>query len=444
MTKHGFAKFFLGGLLAVSVNSVLAKEDTSAYATPSEDFSVSALKHGYSLQDAKRLHEQWNLQKFLDITESGAYSYLHLPEFMPHAVIHRDGPVAELKYAYNNAIGRLSLKNKHKKHQLEQMISADDSPLQGLLVINKGKIVYELYPGMRKTDRHVWMSNSKTFAGLLIAKLEDEGRIDLQQPVSRYLKKAKGTAWENVKVFDVLNMQSGLNLEENPATRKGDTPYNAFVRAEVGVPGNDGKVHSHDEALLAIPKLHEPGQRFEYSSANTQMLGLIIEEITQKRLAEVISETIWMPSAMAADATLGLSPQGNAIIHGLISTRLDDMARFGMLYTPSAQLISREPIVTPSMLKRMQTSGKSDNYLKGALGPRLSEEFGEQPLFNSYQWDAVFADGDIYKSGMNGQGLYISPARDNVVVWFATGFTEVPMEAFARKISLSLGPVNTN
>ncbi len=55
-------------------------------------------------------------------------------------------------------------------------------------------------------------------------------------------------------------------------------------------------------------------------------------------------------------------------------------------------------------------------------------------MANSYQWDAVFADGDFYKSGMNGQGLYVSPDKDVVIVWFATGFAEIPMEAYARKI----------
>ena len=143
----------------------------------------------------------------------------------------------------------------------------------------------EAYPGMKRTDRHVWMSNSKVFAGLLIALLEEEGKLDPSQPVSKYVAEAQGTAWAEVSVLDVLNMQSGLDLEENPATRKGDTPYSAFVRSEVGLPAISGKVLTHNQALLQIPKLHEPGKAFEYSSANTQMLGLIIESATQQRLA---------------------------------------------------------------------------------------------------------------------------------------------------------------
>ncbi|MBY6189684.1 beta-lactamase family protein [Microbulbifer agarilyticus] len=409
-----------------------AEEDP--YATPTEDFSVSELKNGYSLSDAQRLHDAWTLEKFLNITESGAYSYFHLSEFLPHAVISRDGPVAELAQARSQIVGNTSLSADTKNIRFEDMITSPDSPVQGVMVVKKGKVVYEMYPGMRRTDRHAWMSNAKVFAGLLIAMLEEEGKIDVQKTVSDYLVEAKKTAWAYIKVIDILNMQTGLDLEENPASRSGNTPYNVFVRAEVGLPAPDGTTYTHNQALYKIPKLREPGERFEYSSANTQMLGLIIEAVTQKRLAELISEKIWIKSGMEGDASLGLSPQGNGIIHGLISSRLSDMARFGMLFTPSWKQISKEQIVSDAVIKKMQTSGISDNFLKGSLGPRLTEEFREQPLSNTYQWDAVFKDGDLYKSGMNGQGLYVSPATNTVVAWFATGFSEIPMEAFSRTI----------
>ncbi len=438
MLTSALGWFSLLACFVIPQNIHAADKNHDAYSTPTEDFSVHAIKNGYSLSEAERLHGEWSLNKFLNITESGAYSYLHLGEFLPQAMIHRDGEVVKLETSARQSIGEISLKKDGKSIAFEQMIMDEKSPVQGVMVIKKGEIIYQQYPGMRENDRHVWMSNSKVIAGTLIAFLEEEGRIDLQKTVSNYLPKAKGTAWENVKIFDVLNMQTGLDLEENPTTRSGDTPYNAFVRAELGVPAKDGKVYTHNEALLAIPYLKKPGMAFEYSSANTQMLGLIIEQITQKRLAEVVSERIWSKAGMAGDATIGLSPQGNAIIHGLVSSRLDDMARFGMLFTPSWNKLGDKRIVSEQVLKRMQTSGKRENYLKGALGPRLTEEFRDAPLFNSYQWDAVFADGDLYKSGMNGQGIYVSPSRDNVVVWFATGFTEIPMEAFSRKISLDL------
>ncbi len=427
-------------------NEHLTEQESTAasskdpYATMKEDFSVSALKEGYTVEKANELHDAWSLHKFLDITESGAYSYLNLAEFLPHAIIRRDGPVKELEVSMNDAIGQLELDNHDKeKVVFEDMITAEDSPIQGVLVVKNGKIAYEKYPGMRKTDNHVWMSNAKIFTGLLIAQMEEEGLIDVQKTVSDYVPDTKGTAWEAIKVIDVLNMQSGLDLEENPASRKGATPYGIFAASEVGEAVIDGKSLTHNEALFRIPKLKEPAMAFEYSSANTQMLCLIIEAVGKKRISELISERIWMHAGMVGDAILGLTPQGNGIIHGLISSRLGDMAKIGMLHTPSWNKISSKEIVSEHILKKIQTSGIQENYLKGTLGPRIKEEFREeQPMSNSYQWDAVFEDGDIYKSGMNGQGLYVSPSRDVVVVWFATGFPEIPMEAFARQIAKSL------
>ncbi|WP_422136737.1 MULTISPECIES: serine hydrolase domain-containing protein [unclassified Endozoicomonas] len=329
----GWFSLFVSLILSNSVSAAGNRDD--AYATPTEDFSVHAIKHGYSLTDARRLHNEWSLSKFLNITESGAYSYLHLGEFLPQAMIYHDGGVVRLNENARKSIAEIALKKDGESTTFEQVILDKHSPVQGVLVVKNGEIVYQQYPGIRENDRHVWMSNLKLIVGTLIALLEEEGRIDLQKTVADYLPKAKSTAWGKVKLFDVLNMQSGLNLEESPATRSGDTPYNAFVRAEVGLPADDGKVYTHDDALFAIPYLKKPGTAFEYSSANTQMLGLVIEEITQKRLAEVVAERIWSKASMAGDATVGLSPQGNAIIHGLVSSRLDDMARFGMLFTPS-------------------------------------------------------------------------------------------------------------
>lgn len=114
------------------------------------------------------------------------------------------------------------------------------------------------------------------------------------------------------------------------------------------------------------------------------------------------------------------------------------MARYGLLYTPSWNKTASEQVVPKSAIIKIQQGGKSENYLRSArLAEMLTKMFGEKPLFNSYQWDAVFSDGDFYKGGMNGQGIYVSPEKDVVVAWFATGFSEIRMESFARKIAVS-------
>ena len=62
-------------------------------------------------------------------------------------------------------------------------------------------------------------------------------------------------------------------------------------------------------------------------------------------------------------------------------------------------------------------------------------ENGGAPIGNAYQWDAVFEDGDLYKSGLLGQGLYVSPETDTVVVWFSTTWQNIhSMTAYPRAI----------
>lgn len=419
----------------LSIVTMCISLSASLHAT---DF-VSELKHGYSAEKAYALHDEWSISKFLVTTEAGAYSYLHLGEFLPQAIISRDGDVRLLEQKPDKKVGQITLtKEDGKSLSLERMINHKASPIQGVMVLHRGKVVFEQYPGMRKNDNHVWMSNAKPVASLLIAQLEEEGKIDVNESLSVYMKETIGTAWASIKIIDILNMQTGLDLAESATQRSNpNSSISQFFAAEIGAPNSKGIKQTHNQALLSIKALKEPGQAFEYSSANTQMLGLLLEAVTGKKIADLVSERIWRHAGMTGDATLALTPQGNAIIHGLISSRLVDMARFALLYTPSWAKTASKPIVSKKMILKIQQDGKAENYFKGELGDGLTKRFGEKPLFNSYQWDAVFSDGDFYKGGMNGQGLYVSPKKDIVIAWFATGFADISMESFARKIATS-------
>lgn len=410
-----------------------AGQSASQYANQTRD-----ARNGYTAADAYRFNAKWSMDGFLMGSPDGVYSYFNLPEFMPHAVIRRGGPVLALERRPNTAVGATSIEDAAgNAHTFDKVVNGEGSPLHGVIVLHRGDVVYEAYPGMRPTDNHVWMSNAKPLASLLIAQLEEEGRMDVQKPVAHYLPEARGTAWEKVRVIDVLNQASGLDLEENAESQqRPDAAIRRLFAAEVGLPDSTGVEETHNEVVLSIPKLREPGTANEYSSVNTQMLGLIIEAVTDARLADLISEKIWIPAGMEGDAVLGLTPQGNGVIHGLISSRLIDMARFGLLYTPSWNKTASERVVSDAMIEKIRTAGNSKSFLKGEQGPAIAGAYGETPVANAYQWDAVFADGDFYKSGHNGQGIYVSPGSDVVVVWVANGYPQpVLVEPFARKIA---------
>jgi hypothetical protein len=108
------------------------------------------------------------------------------------------------------------------------------------------------------------------------------------------------------------------------------------------------------------------------------------------------------------------------VAHGLLSTTAEDFARFGMLFTPSWDKAAVKPVVSAEVLKRLQTAGSPEAFRRGAKYEGLKEDFGEAPLMNSFQFDAVFEDGALWKHGNLGQGIYIDPARDFVGVYFST------------------------
>jgi hypothetical protein len=147
---------------------------------------------------------------------------------------------------------------------------------------------------------------------------------------------------------------------------------------------------------------------------------------------------------MEGDGLMALSPSGETLNGGIFSARLRDLARFGILYTPSWNLVASERLVSDDYLRRIQDSANADSFMKGHQGPRLEREFGERPSHNAFQWDAVFADGDLYKAGRNGQCLYVSPSKDIVVTWFAATLDNALFyPAYARAIARHLAAGET-
>jgi len=115
------------------------------------------------------------------------------------------------------------------------------------------------------------------------------------------------------------------------------------------------------------------------------------------------------------------------------------MARFGMIFTPGWDKVSKERIIPESVLKMLQTTGRPEIYQLGYMGKSSMKWWpGEKGISNRYQWDAILPDGDLYKAGVGGQGLYISPSRDLVIVWFCHSDGENREQSMARAIAKSL------
>ncbi|MDK3075569.1 serine hydrolase domain-containing protein [Sedimentitalea sp. JM2-8] len=410
---------------------------------------VEAAKEPWSLQfsrDARAAFENFHYQMGGD---HALYYQQNLSEMLPTAYAAPHSDYIPLERAIDDSIGEnVRWTTSEGEMPLSEYIVHPNHRVQGMMMIHKGKVVYEQYPGMNQMDRHAWMSPGKATVGLILALLEEEGKLDMSKDVVNYVPQLAGTNWDGISVLDAANMETGLALEETlDAIIDPSSIIVRFFAAEFGSPNPlTGEMENWLDILKTAEKLEgeEPGEVFRYSSAVTQVSVLLAENLDNMTWADLFQERVWGKVGAREDIMFHLMPDGTAVTHGLISTTLEDFGRFGLLFTPSWAATAHEDIVSDAVLERMQTAGNPEAFRRGAKFAGLTDEFGEEPKANSLQWDAVFEDGALYKHGNVGQGLYVDPARDFVGVYFSTNgyippYGEDRAQGFLRQAAKYLG-----
>lgn len=414
----------------------------AAAANGSPTNTDSTASQGYSWHDSLWYHVDVNRDNW-DIAHDENQRFIHLntPQFFQLAWIHRKGQVSELELALNPEIGRVKTKTVNGKMTLDEWL--ENPSVDGYIVIHRGKVVFEKYPRMRPLDKHDWWSTSKSVTGTLVAMLEDEGKVDVSKPIETYIPRLKGTAWAGIPVINVLDMASGtagMEADDPGAYTDENSLYNRYEASLGTRPKTPMTLDSTYEYVALLPTHRPSGEAYEYTSVDTFVAAWLVESVTGKPLAEVISERIWQKIGAEGDALIRISDFG-APHNSSINSTLRDLGRYGLLFTPSWNVVAKEKVISDAYLKKIQKGGRPGIFDKGVAGQAFNTLFdGEKPIHNTYQWDFVMEDGDFLKSGHSGQGVYISPTRDVVVAFFGTGdnSTIFGSAALARAVAKSL------
>lgn len=409
-------------LLGVLTGGVVAQEPQQQDAEPAaigstERTAAQGYSHTKTLWHLANIdHRRW------DVKSDETMRFLHLngPQFFTHAWVHRTGPISTLAADVRSEIGKVNADTPVGEMSLDQWI--EKGTVDGYLVLHRGKIVYEQYPRMRPFDKHHWWSVRKGLVGTLVAMFEDEGRVDVAQGVETYVPELRGTAWEGIPVIDILDMASGTSgLEvDDPDALTGEISRYYRYEASVGNRPLPGNTPESTYTYVSLLPVHRPnGEAYEYTTVNTFVLTWLIEKVTGKPLAEVVSEKLWQRIGAENDAVLMVSKAGAS---STINSTLRDLGRFGLLFTPSWQMVSDTQLISDTYLAKIQQGGRPEIFDKAGAGATYKSVMADDsPRHNTYQWDFVMPDGDFFKGGHNGQGLYISPKRDLVVAFFGSG-----------------------
>ncbi|MFC1839071.1 serine hydrolase domain-containing protein [Thermodesulfobacteriota bacterium] len=299
-----------------------------------------------------------------------------------------------------------------------------------LLVIKDGRIIQEIYRnGSDEETTFISFSMAKSFVATLIGIALHEGKLkSLDDKVSEYLPEMKNSGYEDATIRDLLRMRSGVAWEEiyrfgsdTQLTRAHDDILVAY------------RYRWCDYAAKETKRDRKPGEKFNYSTLDTSVLGCLLERAIGMTGSQYMTEKIWKPAGMENDGYWimdGPDSVGREFFGAGFNATLRDYGRFGLLMLRGG--VGNGTQIIPAEWVKKSTV-PDEGYEPTAEG---------QALGYQYQWWTI-PDSDAYLAiGLHNQFIYIDPKNNTVIVKLSHTPTPLGWEAenlaFFQKLSDSL------
>lgn len=266
-----------------------------------------------------------------------------------------------------------------------------DNKTVAFLIIRNDTIQYENY--FYKYDKASIVpsfSMAKSIVSILIGIAIDEGKIQsVNEPITNYIPELIENGFDKVTIEHLLQMTSGLDFNEsyfNPFGHAATYYYGTRLRKEI----------------TKLKLAEEPETSFNYTSGETQLLGLVLERaIADKTISAYLEEKLWKPLEMEYDASWSIDRKKNGLEKAFccVNARARDFAKLGRLYLNKGnwngnQIVSKEWI--NQSVKVDETKGSKWYY--------------------QYQWWLPTTSGDFMAQGILGQYIYVNPEKNLIIV----------------------------
>lgn len=279
-----------------------------------------------------------------------------------------------------------------------------------VLVLKDGEIVAERY-NYERTPEMRMLSNSmaKTVVALAIGKAREEGAIrSFDDTAEKYVPTLAGTLYGGTKLVNLMRMASGARYVEDYSGHDDRARFNAVARS-------DGVA----KAAAVITERADPeGERFNYGSAQTMMLGLVLRAATGRTLCDYVDEKIWQPMGAESAATWLVNPVDQVeFASGAFNATVHDYARLGALMANDGQAFGKSVIPREHLLDMTDRDRQPEAFRPGQMlwhGSRYSG-YGLQT------WLLPGGARRFSLVGVYGQAIYIDPALKLVMVHTAVG-----------------------
>ena len=260
------------------------------------------------------------------------------------------------------------------------------------LVIKDGEVQVEHYlNGYNDRSKTNSFSMAKTVTTMLIGIAIEEGYIEnLEQAITDFLPEFKDDPLGQKATIGQLSlMNSGYEWTEH---------YYSMLSPTVELYYGPNV----EDFLLSGSFSAEPGSFWEYSSASTELLGIVLKRALHAggknvTLAEYLSEKIWQPLQMNDDATWHTDDNGLELTYCCLNTNARNYAKLGMLMLNNGVWNNQQVVPSHYIQKMIQPLGQS--------------------YYGYSTWLGLDRDPAYYHfSGHLGQYIIVIPEHNMVVV----------------------------
>ena len=351
--------------------------------------------------------------------EDMAWNNKNLNRIFPTVNVYRAGPVRELERRPMAAIANYEIDTPGGPVRFADFLNGDLSTCMGIVILHRGKIVFEDYPRMQPYERPIYWSVTKVLVSAVVSILEDRGQVEIDKPIETYIPELTESSYAGITVRNILDMATGVDCPEEYYDTS-SCYYRLMETTGEAFWTEDSEDNPYEYiAGLKVEKYAEQGTSFEYGSINTYILGWLVEKLTGMPFQDAFSREIWTRIGAESDAAFLAPRYGVPMFAGGFLGRLRDVARFGLLFTPSSTVVTARKIISDKHIEMLKYGGRPELLANARLG--APDGIKEKTIkHNVYQWDLVFANNDVFKGGWAGQGLLVNPDRDLVAVW--TGY----------------------
>jgi len=345
-----------------------------------------------------------NIDRFLMVSSlfTGAEQYDNFPrsaELFPHSTM----PAAASPQKFPQA-ARLQLPPSfsHQGQTYETQAFLETTDTAALLVLKNGEIIYENY-WLTGGPNVNWLSMSvaKSFVSATLGIAVDEGFVkSIEQPITDYVPSLAGSAYDGVRIKDILQMSSGARWNEDYSDPDSDVMRFAEIFALGG---------SLNEFTATLQRQRPPGTFNQYNSADTQALAMLISQATGRSLTDYMTEKLWLPMGPENDAYWMLDAEGVEMAFGGLNATARDYAKLGELFRLKGRRDGHQIVpeawvyasITPDAPHLMAGNNPNSDYPMG---------YGLQ------WWVPEGTEGEFSAIGVYNQFIFVNPTRDTAIV----------------------------